>query len=433
VKEKMKSAVLTILVVASLVQTFILAFGSPKLDQLLPTTYVPTEVGGTQMELAELLIPRQLIIHLGDGQHRVIAPNSPQQQFYKMIFHDFLQKRRFEVLRKLTPTQLALLNVGRIRNSNPGIEVVFDQALPLASLQRVLDVRADGLDNPPDIKRILLYADTTTGEPEAYFFTEVEGLIYAARTDMDINEVQKNVAFGQYLTPYTPQYLGYYLPDEAIPVVRYKYTYTQFTADDLKRSLFVDPSIVKNLQEKDGSQIYTDAKRGLQLQNDKHWLIYTDPVAAPAASRISSAAVIESAVQFVNQHGGWNSMFRLSKAVRSEDKPQQIQFRLFVDHLPLIGKGQEDMGAINLELQQGIVSSYERSLLKLDEVPLDKRLVSLPGGTELRKLLQTSDHIGSIIDVFPAYEVVISDKSVELIPRWAITLEDGSYDFLGRR
>lgn len=431
-KEKLKSAVLTILVVASLVQTFILAFGSPKLDQLLPTTYVPSEVGGTQMELAELLIPRQLIIHLGDNQHRVIAANSPQQQFYKMIFHDFLQKRRFEGLRKLSPTSLdeLNLNLGRIRNNNPGIEVVFEQALPLASLQRVLNVRADGLDSPADIKRILLYANTATGELDSYFFTEDEDLVYLARTDMDINEVQKNVAFAQYLTPYTPQYLGYYLPDDSIQAVRYKYTYTQFTAEELKRSLFVDPGIVKNLQEKDGSQIYTDAKRGLQLQNDKHWLIYTDPVAAPAASRISAAAGIESAVQFVNQHGGWNGMFRLSKALRSEDKPQQIQFRLYVDHLPLYGIEQEDIGAINLELQQGIVSSYERSLLKLDEEPLDKRLVSLPGGTDLRKLLQTSDHIGSIIDVFPAYQVVIADKSVELIPRWTIELENGSFDFL---
>ncbi|MCL6457790.1 MAG: hypothetical protein K6T85_07270 [Gorillibacterium sp.] len=429
-KEKIKSAVLAILVVGSLVQSYILAYGSPKLDLLTPTTYVPSELRGTQTELADLLIPHQLILHLGGSDHTVLMPFSSQQQFYKMIFRDFLQKRRFEDLRKLSVSNLIDRNWNSIRNNNPGIEMVFNEGLPLTALQRVLEIKSDGIDSPLNIKRILIYANTT-GEPEAYFFTEDEGTVYAAQTDMDINEVQKNVAFGQYLTRYSPQYLGYYLPDEPIPVVRYKYTYTQFTADELKRSLFVDPNIVKNLQEKDGSQIYTDAKRGLQLQNDRQWMIYTDSLAAPAVSKVSGVAIIESATQFVNQHGGWNGTFLLNKIVQSVDaKPQRLQFRQYIDNLPLFGSTEEDMGAINLELQQGIVSSYERSLNKLDGTPLKKTIAQLPGGAELRKLLQKSEHSGKIVDVFPAYQVVATDKSVDLVPRWAVELEDGTNDFL---
>ncbi|MBC8080571.1 MAG: hypothetical protein H7X86_09510 [Gorillibacterium sp.] len=430
-REKMKSAVLAILVAGSIVQSFMLAYGSPKLDLLTPTTYVPSELGGTQIELAELLIPHQLILHLGEGKHTILAPFSTQQQFYKMIFHDFLQKRRFEGLRKLSSMNLLDLNWNSVRNKNLGIEMVFKESLPLTAVQRILDIKNDSVDNPLNIERILVYANNTTGEPEAYFFTEDMGTVYAARTDMDVSEIQKNVTFGQYLTPYSAQYSGYYLPDEPIQVVRYKYTYTQFTGDELKRSLFVDPNIVKNLKEKDGSQIYTDAKRGLQLQNDKHWMIYTDPVAAPASSKEGGIVAIQSATQFVNQHGGWDGTFLLSKVERSEDsKLDRVQFRLYIDHMPLFGSMEEDTGAINLELQQGIVSNYERSLIKLDEVPIEKTLVPLLGGSVLHKLLQKSEYVGTIVNVFPAYQVVPAEKSVDLVPRWAVELEDGTNHFL---
>lgn len=430
-KERLKTIALVLLVAASLVQSYVLAYGRPKLDLLTPTNYVPSELGGTQAELKDLLYPYQIVLHLDDNKHTLLTPFSPQQQFYKMVYRDFLQKRRFEALRKLTPENLSVLDWSDIRNKNEGIEIRFREAVPMPALQRILDVKVDA-DTLAEasIERILIYANTGSGEPEAYFFTGDPLTVYAARTDMDISEVRKNVAFGQYLTPYEPQYAGYYLPQKAVPVVRYTVGYDQFTADELKRSLFVDPNIVKNLQEKDGSQIYTDAKRGLQLQSEKHWLIFTDPVTGPAASRANPANDLDTAVQFVNQHGGWNGTFRMDSLTRSTDEPDQLVFRQYRDSLPILGGAEEDLGAVKLALVQGAVTSFERSMIKLKPEPETRREMELPGGPALAKLIESSSHRGNIVDVFPAYSAKISDKTVELIPRWAIELRDGSYDFL---
>jgi len=430
-KEHLKTAALAILVTASLVQSYVLAYGRPKLDLLAPTNYVPSELGGTQVELKDLLYPYQIVLHLGENRHTLLTPYSPQQQFYKMVYRDFLQKRRFEGLRKLTPDNLSVLNWSVIRNENEGIEIRFREAVPMPALQRILEVKVDAeVQSGARIERILIYANTGSGEPEAYFFTSDSSTIYAARTDMDISEVRKNVAFGQYLTPYEPQNAGYYLPEKPVPVVGYTVGYGQFTADELKRSLFVDPNIVKNLQEKDGSQIYTDAKRGLQLQNEKHWLIFTDPVTGPPASKANPADDLDTAVQFVNQHGGWNGAFLMDTFFRSPGEPDQFVFRQYRDYLPILGGTEEDLGAIKLALVQGAVTSYERSLIKLNTAALSRREMVLPGGQSLVKLIQSSKHAGNIVDVFPAYSAKISDKSVELIPRWAVELRDGSYDFL---
>ncbi|WP_058300577.1 YycH family regulatory protein [Gorillibacterium timonense] len=431
-KERLKTLVLAILVTASLVQSYVLAYGRPKLDLLAPTNYVPSELGGTQAELKDLLYPYQIVLHLGERKHTLLTPFSPQQQFYKMVYRDFLQKRRFESLRKLTPENLSDLNWNTIKNENEGIEIRFREAVPMKALQRILDIKTDGdsLDEAR-IDRILIYANTGSGEPEAYFFTDQATTVYAARTDMDISEVRKNVAFGQYLTPYEPHYSDYYLPEKSVPVVRYTVGYEQFTADELKRSLFVDPNIVKNLQEKDGSQIYTDAKRGLQLQNERHWLIFTDPVTGPSTGRTGSAADLDTAIQFINQHGGWNSTFLMERLFRSsEEEPNQLVFRQYRDFLPILGGAEEDLGAIKLQLVQGAVTSFERSLIKLNGEATARHEMELPGGEALWKLVQSSKHAGDIVDVFPAYSAKISDKSVELIPRWAVELRDGTYDFL---
>ncbi|MEO3945766.1 two-component system activity regulator YycH [Gorillibacterium sp. CAU 1737] len=430
-KERLKTLLLGLLVAASLVQSYVLAYGRPKLDLLAPTNYVPSELGGTQAEMKDVLYPYQIVLHLGEQRHSVLTPFSPQQQFYKMVYRDFLQKRRFESLRKLTPENLSDLSFSSMRSESEGIEVRFREALPLKALQRILDIKVDGDALDIRVQQILIHANSGSGEPEAYFFTDDPTSVYAARTDMDISEVRKNVAFGQYLTPYQPAYAGYYLPEKPVPVVGYTVSYEQFTADELKRSLFVDPNIVKNLQEKDGSQIYTDAKRGLQLQNEKHWLIFTDPVTGPSGSRDDSAGDLDATIQFVNQHGGWNGTFLIERMDRSESgEPSKLVFRQYRDFLPILGGAEEDVGAIKAELVQGAVANFERSLIKLNTVPEKRTEMELPGGETLWKLLQTSKHAGNIRDVFPAYSATVTDKSVELIPRWAVELRDGTYDFL---
>ena len=56
--ERMKTAVLTVLVFASLVQSYMLVFNTPKYEQIQQGQYVQSDLTGTQVAVEDLLFPQ---------------------------------------------------------------------------------------------------------------------------------------------------------------------------------------------------------------------------------------------------------------------------------------------------------------------------------------------------------------------------------------
>jgi regulatory protein YycH of two-component signal transduction system YycFG len=265
-----------------------------------------------------------------------------------------------------------------------------------------------------------------------YFLTDNINTVYevikADFTAKDLDDYLNHADFPQY----HPSPLGgdYYLPNQPLSMTTYSFGYTQFTAEQLKQSLFVDPGIARNLKEGDGSVIYTDGKRGLQLSGDLHWMNYSDPV-APNDSKFDVRDNLLSAIQFINQHGGWNGKFVFNDAsTRMSAGGQTFQFRQYYDRYPIVGQRPESYGNIKLTIQKGTVSNYERSTIVIDAKPTDSNADRLEGGAPLDERLKAYSKRGSIVNVFPAYRTVVQEKTLELRPVWAVELRDGSTDWL---
>ena len=86
----------------------------------------------------------------------------------------------------------------------------------------------------------------------------------------------------------------------------------QYTPEQLQKSLFVDPGTSRNLLDRDGTEIYTDGKRGLQIYHGRHWMSYSDPV-APVETNAASQESLLVAVEFINRHGGWDGDYLMSE------------------------------------------------------------------------------------------------------------------------
>ncbi|MDB5055729.1 MAG: YycH family protein [Bacilli bacterium] len=428
--EKFKSIFLTGLVIASLVQSYFLAYSSPKFETVIQTDYVQSDVIGTQAELADVLYPDTIILHSGDNGHTVLPL---QQQFYNMIYTDFLKTKLFDRLHRISSTDVNT-NWDYLRNHSKGIELRFKEGIPLHALQNILQIKEDlPLDNDI-ISRIWIYStDTYTEEVRALFISDTNSTVYeAGKVDISATNVNKFVGLGQYLTPYHSSTGNYYLPDEDIIMARMKVPYTEFTADQLKQNLFVDLSITRFLTETDGTQIYTDAKRALKIKNDKHWISFLDPVSTLVGSTNDVKENLLSAVHFINQHGGWNGTYNYSKTNSNQlTGPQTFIFRQYVNNYPLINDKTNNFGYIKLVIQKGVISSYERSLINLDEKSIEKTMAALPGGKVLDNLILNYAKKSEIVSVFPAYEmIVLADAKVDLVPRWAVELKDGTNEYL---
>ncbi|SDD85843.1 Two-component signal transduction system YycFG, regulatory protein YycH [Paenibacillus sp. UNCCL117] len=427
--EKLKTVALTLLVLVSLFQSYLLSYSYPQPEQpVMEAEYVKTEMLGSQASLDDMLFPDQLIVHLGNQQHTVLYPLDRQ---YTEIMNT-VKQRNMEGLRKSPATMLGI-NWEEVRTKRPGLEVRFRDGLPLGVLQRMIQLKGDiPIDNEV-ITRIWIFAQTDN-EVRTILFTDTANVVYeVTKADYTTKDIEERFvgAVGAYI-PYKLFQTDMYIPTKPFPMNAFTMGYSQLTADQLKRTFFVDPALTRNLMERDGSEIYTDSKRGLQLKNDQHWMTYSDPVAPATDNRIDYVGGLLTAVQFINQHGGWNGTYGVQRVPeRFLPGSQAYVFRQYYGSFPIINPRNENIGFMKVTLQKDIVSGYERSTVSLESRDLVRRDASLAGGEALDALLEQYPKRSQIVSLFPAYRPVITEKAFDLVPMWAVELYNGEYEFLG--
>ncbi|WP_274365027.1 YycH family regulatory protein [Paenibacillus thermotolerans] len=430
--ENVKTVILTVLVAASLVQSYLLAYSSPKFDAIIPNDYVESKLQGTQAELSQLLFPSDIVLHFGEDQHTVLYPN---MTFYRMIL-DVVKQRAFDGIREVGA-------IPELAEQSPrntlGLEIRFPSDMPLSLLEQFMHLKGDGLEDSKPIERIWIFTRADREEVRVFFIGSGNRTVYeATKADLTVKDVERFVGFGKARGKY--QLIGgsHYLPMEPLQMIQYEMHYTSFTAEQLQRSLFPDPATTRFLRERNGSEIYTDGKRGLQLSNDQHWLSYSDP-AAPVEGTYDELGTSLSAVQFINRHGGWNGSYLLSSIQQESgvSQEQTVVFRQYIGNypgsFPIVSPGEQlPYGTIRLTLQNGVVTAYERSMIQLEETSENRELVQLRGGESLVKALQGYSKFASVKQLIPAYRLVLDEEYEKAIlkPVWAVLLSDGTVEAL---
>ncbi|WP_339318225.1 two-component system activity regulator YycH [Paenibacillus sp. FSL R10-2734] len=424
-KERLKSWILALLVLGSLVESYYLIYRLPGADSavLSENLYVKTDNMGPEEKVENLLYPDKMIIHMGDNKHTLFYPDST---FYSLIMNR-LKGRGFESFQRHSVQDY---DWDKIRNENPGIELSFGSGIPVTLLQRVMQLSPDSLFEGESIDRIWIYNIKNDSKAHAIFFSTRGDIIYeAAKADLTVQDVQQHVDFGKNWTPYKAVDGDYYVPDSKISLVQVEMPSGMYTIEQMQNNLFFDVGSTRYIREKNGSEIYTDSKRSLQVDKERNWMSYSDPAALPAGDSTPAKDALE-AVEFVNQHGGWNGTYRL-EATEEGRQDRKVSFQQYYGSYPygsypIMSNSQLQYGVINLELQQGTVSSYERSLIFIDESKAEKKIVELSGGTELENQLSMVSKTSAVKDLTPAYVPVVKEEKLQLLPVWKVTLLDGS-------
>lgn len=426
--ERVKTFTLVLLVLLSLVQSYLLSYSMPNFEpiQRSESSYVKTEEMGPQEKVENLIYPSEMILHLGGGKHTIFTPDVI---FYKEIFKK-LQGRKFDGFQKAS---IHLIDSDTFRNQNQGYELVFGQGVSVTLLKKIFQIQGDALSGDEMINRIWIFMTGDNDAVRTLFFSSKGDTVYeATRADLSVQDVKQHVEFGQAMNTYHLLYGKYYVPDTPLSIVQAEIPFKEFSPEQMQRNLFADPTVTRNIQEKDGSQIYTDGKRSLQIKPDTKWVSYADPVARVDSKSDLSESVL-SAVQFVNQHGGWNGTYLLSIPQGAADG-SVVTFQQYYGAYPIMTnpKSTFHFGSITLNMQQGAVAGYERSLIHFEDEPVKKQLRTLSGGDELSgKLKRYMQEKQSSVDwLFPAYKAVLTDKAIRLIPVWAVRLNNGTIDFL---
>jgi regulatory protein YycH of two-component signal transduction system YycFG len=315
-----------------------------------------------------------------------------------------------------------------IRNKQAGVEVRFQRGgVPFSILKSVFQLRGDLPLDTEGVNRIWIYVNRDIEEVRTFFQTDYNN--YEARADLNNKNIEQMVGFGELLVTFHMKD-DYYLPDQPLEVAKYKIAVNTMPIDQLQKTLFVDPRNMRNYRKNDGSEIYTDGKRGLQVRPDQLWMSYTDPIPV-VDSRNDVRENLNAAVQFINQNGGWNGSFMAKSLTQSQlIGRQQFTFRQYYDSFPIISDRSDNFGLIRTVLQNRVVANYERSMMMLDNTNVERSLKTIEGGKTLDDMLNAYSRKNLIVSVTPAYQPVVRDKFMELNPVWAVELRDGTYDIL---
>ncbi|MGW8444178.1 YycH family regulatory protein [Paenibacillus sp. S33] len=419
-KERLKSWTLILLVASSLVQTYFLIYRLPGSDSVLTseTNYVKTESMGQEKKIENLVFPDKMLIHQGEKKHTIFYPGVT---FYDLIYTR-LESRSFNNFQRRS---IQSADWAQIRSENEGIELSFSGGVPVSLLERVMRLTPDSVFQGETINRIWIYIDERNAKPHALFFSARGDVVYEANQfDMTVEDIRQHVNFGENAPLYELVDNQYYIPVNDLETVQPVVYAGLFTTEQMQRNLFFDPGITRNIQEKDGSQIYTDSKRSLQIKQEQRWMSYTDP-SAPGASGSSPIRDVLAAVDFVNQHGGWDASYQM-KLRSSDENRTTVMFQQYYGAYPVLDTPSFRFGTISLQIQQETASVYERSLLYLKGGEQSSKKVMLPGGEPLKKQLESVAKGKTIRELTPVYQPELTNDGLKLAPEWHVTLSDGS-------
>jgi regulatory protein YycH of two-component signal transduction system YycFG len=428
--ENVKSVVLTLLVLLSLFQSYLLSYNSPKFEPINQNDYVQAELFGTQVEPDKLIFPDPIVLHTGKQGHTLLYPGTVD---YRTVY-DGVRQTMFENFRRLSGPASAV-NWEDVRAKQPGVELRFRTALPFGVLQTALQLRGDGLFENERISKIWITIRESPEEVKVYLFAGGDNDVYeTVKTNLTVQDVKRFVQIADNHPPYHTANGQYYLPDQPLETAGYRFAYTQYTSEELKKSLFVDPGITRNLIERDGSEIHTDGKRGLRIKYDHRWMNYSDPVIPVDNSRSGMTENLVSAVNFINRHGGWNGTYLISQISQrtgtNDEADQMFIFRQYYESFPIVNESYVYYGYMKALVQRGIVSNYERSIIVPDVRTAGKWPATLPGGAELDARIEAAEQKGAIASVYPAYRPKVEDDYVSLTPAWVVEYASGSVEWI---
>jgi regulatory protein YycH of two-component signal transduction system YycFG len=424
--ERAKTAVLIALVALSLLQSYLLAYSMPGLGATVRSEqdYVNAEPLGVSSSVEGVIFPEELVLHMGENRHTVLRPGT---QFYDMILKQRIAGREFKGLQR---SVAMLMDWEEIRKNEMGIELRFGNGVPVDLLQKMLKLEGDLLFLNERIQKIWILKLSDSEEVRAFFFSsDGENVYEAVRADLTVRDVQDYVGFGEHLPPYRMTDDGLYIPDEPIQAAEMVYPYEMYSPEQMQRSLFFDSSTTKAIVDRSGSEIFTDGKRGLKVEQNGMWISYTNSAAGQSRDFQFSENVYAS-VDFINQHGGWDGSHRLMSATPAEEK-KYVSFRKYVEEYPIIDYSPFRYGYMRLTLQQGVVTEYSRSLLTLKSKWETRTSRWLQGGETLENRLASYGKRDQVAAIYPALRANPLDNSrLQFVPVWAVRLKDGTEEIL---
>lgn len=334
--ERVKSIVLLILVSLSLFLTYQLWYGQ-KPTQLIVEEIYERVVMEKPRPLVEVVTPAKIVFRSERGRYLLKESDPGFHLLWALLSQELQEVKNDSIYEGSIPMEGSryLLTV----YMNPALPVGQGMPwLPEAAQALVSEIQLYAINNQiwlfmtgPDLDlklNILMSGEKV--ELLGAILTEIAGeqySIYSALTNDKLTGTIKReiVAMGSIYLPQDPVYMdSLILKPETID------------RDFILRSFFIDYSLARIIEEKDGGLIYTDGERGLRLTNVG--IEYSYPRLETGQTNISYPDALINSSNLISYHGGWPANLRLDDLViigRGRSAPYVAVWRMFHKGYPI--------------------------------------------------------------------------------------------------
>lgn len=417
--ETIKSFILTILVLISILLTFSLWNYKPDYDRIYnaPHTYInEVDIGGAEVTKKDIIQPDLMIFHYKDNYFG-FSRLRDQQNLYKdmqnWVIYDFNpsskqanldQKNKLEIT---FPTAIPMKLIGSLFHLH---EDFSEDLLPSWSFERIYIVF-----NEEDATLSVQFM-SLDGEEQS------EAIINNASI---YNELMSYVTDEELLIEYmlfdsAKQLI--YLPEAQIEMIRRSLTVKNIETSLLVDALFSNPSLVShNIRESS----FSDGQRALNVIQEGRSMEYYNPIESDD-NEIDMIELLEQSIENINEHKGWTEDYHLDDIVMSTNK---IRYRMHYDGYPVFNN--IDLSIIEQQWRGHDLHLYHRLLFTLND-SLGGDTINLASGNELINYLKNNSKykIDKINDIQIGYKLLYLEDasySVVLEPAWYIDY-DGSWN-----
>lgn len=364
-REKIKSIILFILVINSLVLTSLLIFYHPDSQNVSLSEYLPRLELGSEISHEKVIEPKETIFHFGENKHTLVKANKYTQhllvsEMSEWSFYDFTNVDNSIDWREL------------IENRR-GVELIFPSSLPDTVLSINFKVISSNIQLD-EISRLWIFIDEQDNV-QAYFISDKKDKVYLAKSTITSDNLNNYLS----LVEDQPNFVyhwsypidenkkiqnAYYIPNEEINLRAYNKAPEPLSINDFIQLLFIDPSIVKKVDmDNENTMLFTDGNRSMQYYTHKEYISFFQPVSDNSKEKDINKDLFSS-VRYINRHGGWDGDYNLSNIDDIQGGTSFI-YRLYLDGYEVIDY-KSNYGVIEIKVIDGIVSTFERSIILLN-------------------------------------------------------------------
>ncbi|GEM_PF-645831 len=428
--EKTKTILLIVLILISLVLTFLNWYGIYPYEEAQIVFQEPLFFEEPK-EIIEAINPSQIRIPLydaGDGEEQEKFILRPGEADYQELWEES------KLLLKDNIWEEGQVYNAEIFDSPSFLTIYFNPALLIELGQ------APYLNDLNEVIKINYYESgvSITFREEEYLnlslenekFESLKGLTEEIREENRVKHSLLDPELSEEIADYEFELSNnIYVPIEDFTTSSYlSLKRERVSLNEFLKAVFINEKLARQIAEPDGSLIFTDGEKGLRISN---YLEYTSPQLEEGAATHSYRSALNEAIEYICYYGGWPEGLYLDNLtlIDNGNIVQNYYYargRFYHEGFPLVGEA----GAIEMEFTDKGLYYYKRTMHAPSELAEEKMEIVWSNDIIARALeyytQKNDDEFLKVEDVFLAYHIAELKKGEDSFaePVWVVKINN---------